>query len=171
MKKGSSKPIEKTDYTCIKLLLTLDKYEIKQLQKFVQSPYFNSDQTLVKLLAFLTKTVLNNQVFSNEVQHYVYEKIFSEKVKQTTLAKPQKMKLVKKLNGLGRLIEQFLVIEALKAKPIQFNDLLSEKLTTKKQYGLLKRHLNQHQKKLQKQKIKDADYYYNQFKLNTSEHD
>jgi len=169
MKRGGSKPIEKTDYTCIKLLLTLDKKELKKLQKFIKSPYFNSDQTLVKLLVYLMKTVLNNQVFSNEVQHYVYEKIFLEKVKQRILAKQQKEKLVRKLNTLGRLIEQFLVVESLKIKSVHNNNLLFEELIAKKQFGLLKRHLSNRQKKLQKQKIKDADYYHSQFKLNSYE--
>lgn len=156
--KGNSNQI-----LCIELLNTFTDAELENLKKFISCGYHNGDKSLLLLLPFLMKKVLNKAAFEFELQRIAYEKIFSITVKRRDFGKKEKRKLFDKLNKLTRLAEKFLTYEALQEHNGYFNDLLFKKLKDKKQHILFLRHANRNKKQLNAVQVKDKNYYYQSY--------
>lgn len=148
---------------CIELLNTFTNTELENLQEFISCGYHNSDKSLLLLLAFLIKKVLNKAALEEELQRIVYEKMFSTTVKRRDYGKKEKRRLYDKLNKLTRLAEKFLTFEALQEHNGYYSDLLYKKLKDKKQYTLFLRHANRNRKQLEMEQVKDVNFYFESY--------
>ncbi len=107
----------------IKLLKTLNKKEWRDFNKFVESPYFNTDQQCVQLLDILNKelTRKNNTPLSRERLEKQFFKI----------SKKDSAQLNVKLSLLTRLAEQFLMQQNFESKDLYRKHTLLESLLQK----------------------------------------
>jgi len=154
---------------CFELLKTLSKEHINGLIHFVACPHFNTDRFVIKLLDVLKKYGIQQLIYNEELKCRIYEVIFPHLSKPSkTLTKNEGSLLSNKLNILMQLVEKFLVYSALDKKDIYYNDLLFTELLQRKQMQLFNRQIKKNQKKISGQKVKDDNYFFNQYKINCS---
>lgn len=152
-------PVEKQlqiqDTKLMAVLESLLRHELKRLQQFVSSPYFNADDKPIKLLSALTPALLHAEPCPNKAVLY------------TSLYKGRydDVKMRRAISDLLKLTEDFLAYEKYKDAPAH---RLSDTL-----HGINTRGLTRHfevnyslAKNLQERtKDKDAAYYYTEFLL------
>jgi len=108
----------------IKLLKTLNKKEWRDFNKFVESPYFNTDQQCVQLLRILHKELTRN---GSSLSRERLEKQFFKSSK----GKKDAAQLNVKLSLLTRLAEQFLTQQNFESKNLYRKHTLLESLLQK----------------------------------------
>lgn len=96
----------------LKLLFKLDKEECKRFDKFIQSPYFNSNKTLHQLWTLIRK--YHPALDSNKLEK---EKVFRKLFPQQAYKEDKMWKLMSQLKGL---VEQFLVVERNDKKQVTY---------------------------------------------------
>jgi len=146
-----------------KLLCAFSPNELKKFGKFVKSPYFNTDQVVIKLYDVLGKEIKKKALSENTHNIKIYNKLLNEK--------PVKS-LDEKQDAYLRA-KEFLTIEALKENQAYCYVLLHEKLLEKKLYDILEGNLKKEDKYLEHQKSRGINYYFHksqseQTKLNTT---
>lgn len=138
-----------------RLFQSLNKYEIKALQKFVHSPFFNQREDVKKLLEILIEKDEKGSTIDKEM---VFEKVYPNKDFDA-----QQIRLL--MSWLHQLIEQFLVV----------HDFVKNEMKMKLQLAGIyrKRNLDKHFQKnklaierLQKKSfVQNASYYENALQL------
>lgn len=139
------------------LLKALSKEEIKQLQKAVKSPIFNTNPTVIQLFERL-KYMHPDFDASPKARRILYKKVFPNNSFND-------QKLRRLFTNLSQIIEQFLLLQALKDNNDRRQQMLIEIYEKRAIVPLFEketRNLNEHQLK---QDIKDADWYLNRFQL------
>ena len=108
----------------IRLLSSLNHKEIKSFEKFICSPYFNTDTSLIRLFQYLKKQfpLFPDEKISMEV---IFQKVFPERPFD-------KKELGYLMSNLIRLAEQFLGLENLKKKEALFEFQVMEELVERK---------------------------------------
>ncbi len=137
----------------IQLLKCLDPNEMKQLAKFLKSPYFNTNMTLVKLFIFLRK-YYPAFTHKNLLKTTAAELLYPEEKKN-----PYK-KLDSNMSLLKSLVEDFLSVEGLKKNGYLKNRLLVKKLATFKDHSFFSKQYENSFKNLINKNGKNAEVFW-----------
>lgn len=157
-------------YILIELLEAFSTVELESLSRFIESPYHNLDQRVIKLLKALKKYALNKKIFDTDIQTKVYKAVFlAPTAVEITFSKKQDELLRAKMSILLKLAQRFLMIEAIEEKSIFENELLHKKLLEKKQFRLLNRRLTKSKKWSEQQKVKGLGQYTHDYLLATNQ--
>ncbi|NNE29614.1 MAG: hypothetical protein HKN16_08250 [Saprospiraceae bacterium] len=137
-------------------LESFNKLTINKLKKFVSSPYFNRDQSLVDLLVFLTS-----------ITPLEYEKLNKEMVwREFKGDSPfNDVRFRKYLSDLLGLVEQFLSLEELEADPFQRDLLLLRSLNRKGLKKLIPGTLKKASKRIDEDKHLGIEKLHNEYLL------
>lgn len=117
------------------ILQKFDKYEQNRLRKFVQSPYFNRNERLEKLLELLVKDVNTENPVISTIREEIWRKIGHQ-------GKFDDVKLRKDFSDLLRLTEKFIAQEQYEKNGLYEAEFLlagiHEKKITKLEAGTIK---------------------------------
>jgi len=140
--------------------------ERKKMNRFLQSPYFNTDKSIIKLYNLLEKHVSNTPQLSVEHRTLIYQKIFPKGiVTDHQLNKKQKGVLDATMGKLTALIKTFFTIESLDENIAYRNVLLNHKLLKKRHLRPLERHLKKEKKLLEAGQKRGVDYHLHEYQL------
>jgi len=136
---------------------SINSYELNRFQKFVQSPCFNEDENIVRLVGELLP-LLKQKIAQQTDEKSIWKKVFGNKrfAQQT---------FNRLLSDTVKQVEQFLVTDALNRNPISNKIALLEVLNQRrldKHFPELHRFTTQKVKDIT---VKNADYYYQEFQL------
>jgi len=144
------------DASLIKILTTLSIKECNKFVLFVQSPYFNKDEYIVRLLKYLKK--LHPKYKEEAVEKVlIFKKIFKQEPFDY-------LKLRRLFSATLKLLEQFFLTEFQQANQIDYHINL---MSTLKARNLDKRFQKIHLKTkalIDENKTIDGSYYFNQYK-------
>ncbi len=151
----------------INILRTFDKEELKQLDKFVRSPYFNTNLNVSTLFGQLKKHAPH---FSSEILKVaLFNKIYTKKYnKQTVLSASENRLLNDLVHKLTKLVEEFLAYDKFDKKEIYKHSLTIDNLLEKKLTDEVNSIFRKAESALKKMPHKDRDYYQDLFLLNES---
>lgn len=141
------------------LLSKLDKNEFKDFGKFLRSPYFNSNNNIVKLYDLIGKyfpDFKHEKLTKENIYSYIYPK---EKYNDSTARGLLALML--------KLGEEFLAVTHLKKDNYHFKDFLMSELAERKVYDLFNIHLKSARAELDKSPSKDDDYFFVKFRIET----
>lgn len=142
----------------ISVLNTLSPEEMRWLSKFVISPYYNSNEYVVKLFEYLKK--LYPRFPKKQLQEEaIFKAVFGEAKFDI-----KRMRVV--VSRLFAVIEQFLVAENGKGKSLEFQQKLTEEFGKRNLYKYFEKGIYKMADDLQKQPYRDADYFKNRMLLN-----
>ncbi len=162
-----SKPNSKRKITV--LLSALSTTERSKFIQFVNSPYFNTDQTLVALVSYLNKVVLrkveNKLTAKNEIE--AYSAMFGNPKSEAQLTNGERAKLNDKFSRLSALGLKFLTHTALDNEAPEKTNLLLRQLHQKKLTSFFETYRRKEQNQLT-QKSKDKTYYLQNYQLERS---
>ncbi len=137
-------------------LLALNKWEKKSFEKFVQSPYFNSSEDIVRLLQYLYTLIETDSPLPEKKE--LYKKIY-----QKQAYNDQKIRL--NMSSLFKLLEKFLLMQQID------EDAFLQKLKLMSAYNHHNHHKNFHRTYeeathlLEKQPLRNANYYENYYDI------
>ncbi len=140
------------------ILQKFDKYEQNRLRKFVQSPYFNRNERLEKLLELLLKDV-NAE---NSAISVIREKIWGKIGHQGTF---DDVKLRKDFSDLLRLTEKFIAQEHFEKNKLYEAEFLLAGINEKKINKLESGTIKSAARLLNRFPLKSSDFYYHKFAL------
>ncbi len=135
----------------IEIFSALSKTEQNRLKKFVHSPYHNTHEEVHRLLDYL----MDNKSYRIED---AFKRVFPKMP-----YRPQKIRNT--MSYLQKLIDKFLVYEALETKEAVRNKMLLSVYRTKKLEKCFKSTLKYSESLLNKSQYKDAAYYYLDYEL------
>ena len=150
------------------LLNTFSTREKKRFSRFVNSPYFNTDQQITTLLGLLEETIAQGQASDELWQMKIYKTVFGNFGVGKQLDKKQKTRLVSKMNELMVLAKKFLTIEGLEEHPAAQSEILYQKLSGKQRAAFYRRQLKKERKLLAKQTQQNVDFYNHAFRVETA---
>ncbi len=139
------------------ILEHFDKYELNRLRKYLTSPYFNRDQTLVDLFELLLKDI---------------EKPQGEELEKETLWKAldldapyNDVRFRKYFSDLLKLVEGFLAQQVFEENRLQKSTCLIEAVGRKKLEKLFSSTMGAARKLSKKEPFRPATYYYYQYEI------
>lgn len=136
----------------VELLSSLSQKEWKSLHRYVRSPYFNTDKTLVKLLDMLERDVIGKRAYNESAQWRVYRKIFDRTPAGADELSPKEKKLLgASMSKLTQLVKHFITVEMLDKNDAYSTHLLLEGLLEKKQVALFQSVVQKEKKDLVQQ--------------------
>ncbi|MGB0931913.1 MAG: hypothetical protein ACPGVB_14110, partial [Chitinophagales bacterium] len=145
----------------LQLLKSFDKTEWRLFSKFVRSPYFNEQQTVINLFDYLHEAA----------PRFASKRIAKETVYQHLFPKtPYKSIRIRQLmSSLSRLVEDFLVYEEQKKDSqhhaqLQLAKIYRQRSLTK----LFDQTIRNLQKSQQKRISKNADYFFDEWRIYTA---
>lgn len=139
------------DSSLIQLLRSFDKDQLKNLEKFLRSPYHNTNNNIIKLLQYIKRYYpeLNNPKLSKE--HAFYQ-LFPEKpFKDSTIRKQMSL--------LKVAVEEFVKVEALKKEENIQNRLLVDYYYKIEDFDAFEKRIQNWIEKLQAEPLRDASYH------------
>jgi len=146
-----------------KLMKVIEKFsttELKQLKKFVDSPFFNTNKNVCALLDFIRKYERNERDFEGEkfTQEYAAHYVFPD-------LEPDILAISRLQSKLFRLVEKFIYYNF---KDAEAPDIELALMRFYREKNLIP-HFNNVHKRARNIQIdypyKDAAYYYNQFEI------
>lgn len=146
------------DSKFIRLLHLLNKEEVKSFQKFLESPYFNKKEHLVKLYSLLSNfhPKFDSPRFNKAA---ILKKMFSD------TASALENKLAKQMTELVQLFDEFLKHQVVKEDDIVSHSLLIRALSKKANFELSITKSKAYQKLLNEHPVRDSKFYYEQFSI------
>lgn len=144
------------------LLTTFSVYELNSFRKYLRSPFFNENGTLLELFDLINEALrlYENVPFSKEK---IWQQLFKNKPYNDRRFRRQ-------CSDLCRLAEDFLAYKMYAAQPVNrhldFLKVVYER-NLDKFYNTTMRNAQQAQ---QRQKVKDGKYYYHQYALELEQH-
>ena len=140
-----------------KILGSFNKYEINRLKKFLNSPYFNSDDRIVCLFEFIIK-----EISKGKTQNLTKEKIW----KQINPSKKfDDVRYRKYCSDLLKLIEGFLAQESFEQDSNLKYSKLIQSVGQKKIEFIFSKIVNKAKKNLDSYQVKDGYSYYLQYRF------
>jgi len=140
--------------------------EFKKFDRFIESPYFNTDKSLIKLYKFLKKHVESVHELSPEFRIRIYKQLFpDDRISANQLSIKQKGVLDATMGKLTALVKKFFAVEGLEQNKIYYNMLLCDKLSEKQHFRALERNLNKEQKELKTAQQRGIDYHFHEYQL------
>lgn len=145
------------DNKLIESLSSLDVYARNRFKKFIESPYFNANTTLVKYYASIDDNIRKNSLTS----------LSKEKLWDATFpGSPLDQKKQKKIhNDLINLFEEFLIQEALSQQPFLKQNLLLEGIQSGSLDKLHNSSLSKAKRWSDRSLEKSGNYFYQNYRL------
>ncbi|MBP6640750.1 MAG: hypothetical protein KA293_10680 [Bacteroidia bacterium] len=140
----------------VTLLRTFDVWELRNLRELVNSPFFNKQEIVVRLLEETEKYLKRGE--STPELEVMHQRLWPELAYEH-----QRLRYV--MTDLTRLVEEFLVQKQLASKHWLQGRLLLEGLAERKQEKYFGQGLAKALEKLDKDGLRDADYHYERFRL------
>jgi len=137
------------------ILTHFDKIEQNRLRKYITSPYFNKNESLIALFEELIDHINRNSEKELDKQ-LIWKKLFAN-------VSYEDAKYRKLFSDLLKLVEGFLAQEVYEANPLNRAVYLMEAVGKKKMEKLYKSTMNTAKRLSQNQFYRDADYYFNQY--------
>ena len=145
------------------ILYSFDKYEQNRLKKFLQSPYFNRNESLVKLFDLLTDHInLGKQ--GELAKEKVWKKVYPGTPYDDTLFR-------KNCSDLLKLIEGYLAQQVYEENPIQQAVYLIEAVGKRKMERLFNSTLKTAKRLSDQQLYRTATYYLSQYQVEKNFYD
>ncbi len=144
-------------YPIIPLLNSLSKEEIREIRKFLLSPYYNHRQDVCDLFAFLIKNIEKKRLIP--IKEEIFKKIYGED-------KPfsdHQVRLI--FSFLKKLIEKYLIQKKLSENTVTQQTTLAEIYRHKNLPQHFERTLSKAEKNLEKQKNRNSNYYEQMFAI------
>lgn len=136
---------------------TFSKQEMKDFGIFIQSPFYNTNQSVIKLYEQLKK--LYPDFDENELDRKIlFEKAFGKIEYDDNFWRMTVFRIME-------LAKEFLIICNLGRNDKLKDSILLDELNFRELDNLLSKSVNELDKKIQKEKAKDADSHYSKFKL------
>lgn len=141
----------------ISLLITLDKKELKDFDDFINSPFFNKNEIPVKLFGIIKKyhPEYDSQKVAMEV---IFPKLFP-----THTYEEQRLRYA--MTDLTRLLESYLTYLEFEKKEHYKNYLLMSAFDKRGQDKYFRNVYDSDKAELEKENIKDVDFYFNRYLL------
>ncbi len=150
-----------TNSALIQYIRRLNAKDLREINKFVRSPYFNTQKELVLLLDYIL-----DSLSPSAKKRISKEKAFAILFPQ----KPyQEKKLSYIMSDLLRLIKRYLAISVAEQEQAQQQLYLCRALRQRRMQRQFLQELENAHKKLKKQKLRNAEYYYNNYLLKQEE--
>ncbi len=147
-----------TDSKIYNVLTHFDKVEQNRLRKYIRSPYFNVNETLMTFYDVLAEHINANgkagELTKEQLWSQLYEKESYNDVRFRKLS-----------SDLLKLVEGFLAQQVYDDRPIQKANLLLEAIHSKKIEKLYNSAIRQTQAISELQSERPASYYYHQFEI------
>lgn len=144
------------------LFSQLTKRDIRQLRKFIQSPFFNQREDLVQLFAFLEDSIM---VAKNvPTKEAIFAHLYPSKIYDI-----QQVRLVMSL--LHKLIEQYIVYEAFMEDDLAVKAKLTSALRKRELIDQAQLTLKEADKKLESHPYRNANYHLSKYYLQIEEFD
>ena len=145
------------------ILQSFNKYEINRIRKFLQSPYFNSNEAIISLFEAIIKNVLSTKE-KELVKEIVWESIYKEK-------KYDDVRFRKLNSELLKLVEQFLAQQIYEENPIRKAVHLMEAVGNKKLDKLYSSTLRTARRLSDQQNHRPANFYFYQYEIERQYYD
>ncbi len=145
------------NFKLIELLKTLDKKEIRRLGEFVESPYFNKNENVMRLFGALSKY---HPGFEN--RNLTIEKLFKKLFPRD---KYDYHKINNVISDLYKLSERFFSIQNFEEKMESGDTAVLKTLTDKKLHGIFKQKFKQLEEINESAEFKDEMYWFNKYRL------
>ncbi len=143
------------------LLASLDVYEINRCRKFLQSPYFNEDERIVRLFGLLTDAQKQSDYIPLSKEE-VWVKLKEKR--------PYKDSQFRRwCSDLTRLVLQFLAQETYQNAVMPQQQFFIEVVQTRQLEKFYHSSFRNAENTLLKQTQRDSVFYYHQFKLNEAQ--
>ncbi len=139
------------------ILKSLSQAEIKELGKFVSSPYHNTNKTLLKFFNILKKQHPNFTSRTLEMEN-IYKKLFPSNAYNSGVMRNLVSELI-------RITEGYLAFQNFKKDKYDFYFHLLNQLKTRNVEKLFEKTLNEAFAQLKNSVIRDENYYYNKYLL------
>lgn len=139
----------------LKILATFTNREIKNCEIFLESPFFNKREDVVKLYRYITKYLPDCEhpkLETEQVFQYMYPK-----------QKFNEPKLRHLMSGLTKLLEQFLIQLNLQGSELEQERKLLKAYEKRSLLKYFDNNLKKHLKYLETQPLRNIDYYRHQY--------
>lgn len=144
-------------YSFIKILKKFSKKEIREFEKFLNSPFYNNQSALVKIFSQLKKFYPD---FENEklTKEYLFSFAGNGKYYNDILFR-------KYISRLNKLAEEYLNVLHMRSKPHKMDINILEEFSNKDLDDVFKKKLNAVEKSVKNNGLMDADYFHMMFQL------
>jgi len=145
------------NYPVIKTLRIFSKQDMKEFALFVQSPYFNTNQSVVKLFEQIKK---HHPEFDDKMpdKRSLFEKSFGKIKYDDSFMRVTLFRLLE-------LAKEFLVHRNLKRNHLLKETILLDELNYCDLYDSVLKTIDDLNKKIKKQNVKDAETYFVKYRL------
>ncbi len=141
----------------VKVLRHFNTVELNRLEKFITSPYFNVNDSLVILFNLITEGLKNSTL--NELnKQYLFEQMFPGNQYSDT-------RFRKGCSDLLKLIEEFLALEEYRRNPLHQATYLMQSISGRKLEALYNSVLKSTRRLSSRQYEVAASYYYHQYEI------
>ncbi len=145
------------------LLSSFDKYEQNRLRKYLSSPYFNRDESLVELYEVFIKHI-NNGSEKEMTKDFLWSRIKKDKSFNDT-------RLRKYLSDLLKLVEGYVIQQKFEESPINRTTYLLEAIGERKIEKLYNSAVKSARDESRKFELRNADYYFHQYDIEKKYYD
>lgn len=143
----------------IKLFQILSEGEIKRLAKFLKSPFFNANPSIIKLYTLLRK-VHPNYTSAQLTNEKVFKKVFPKRTYDH-------QKLLNLMSDFTGILQRYLQILQLEKKPQEQDRLLLKAYAERPNaYGMFVKQVQKANKYLEVLPYRNAEFYQKKFQLN-----
>ncbi len=151
------------DTKLYKALMPLTARELNRLHRFVTSPYFNRNLSIISLYEWI-KEDLRNEKEDNSDKHFLWNLCFGEE--EYNDGRFRKLQ-----SDLLKLIENYYSQEAFESNPIHKAKYLLESIYEKGLEKLQSTALKSAQRLIEEQQFKPSSFYYYQYEIEQSIYD
>lgn len=144
------------------ILEHFDKYEQNHCRKYISSPYFNKDKTLLNLFNYLTSDIDKHKSNGHAKNELSKEKVWS---KLKTGREYDDVRFRKYCSDLLKLVEGFLAQKVFEEKELSKANLLMEAVKRKKLVKLYKSTLRTARRLSDQLPYRSAPFYYHQYEI------
>lgn len=145
------------------ILDSLNAYEINRFKKYLQSPYFNEEKRLVRLLEILSSKKKKQPSTPPISKQVIWQQLEGKKMPFNDA------KFRRYCSDLNRLTLQFLAQEAYEQEPMLEQQYILKLVQNRKLEKFYHSSFRNAKNTLSKQKLKDAHFYFHQYKLNEAQ--
>jgi hypothetical protein len=141
----------------IQIIKNFSAWEMKELERFLKSPFFNSNEVILKLFGLLKKDHPDFESAWLEKEK-LYYKVFDDK-------EYDESKLRYLFSDLAKLIEEYIQIRELRKNPVQQKLFLLDYYMKTDLEKYFMQIFDETAKTRSKQQIRDAQYYFHEYLL------
>ena len=142
------------------VLVRFNKYELNKLRKFLLSPYFNSDKTIIALFDILSKYIRSSQK-----KELTKTKVWKELTKSPTY---DDVRFRKYCSDLLKVVESFLAYDLVENNPIKKSTLILEAIKNRKIESLYNTFIKQSKKLTENDPNKSSSSHLNKYLIEKS---